>query len=1178
MSSSTGQTIEDLEDELDLQRAILQSLDESYSSRTDAAEQRLETLEAIKDLETKLARLRGHHAGGTPGCSLPVGQSLTSAQLDGLNFSTPSIPTSPPQFGRSAFPIPSRPRDSRLTPLSEMLTIRKRQLSEDDVDDGVSVRSSKRTAGNIVSPASTQAASSTPFSRNSPSNSIDSEFDVDDDILGILGLDGQDMRALQEEQRRAEQWLKERKEQERRDAEFARHLMSTSPRAQTPSSISRAEPSTFTRETPPSIPQPSSNSNPLFLGARPAGLGAAPSLNTNNALCGPHSECSRFHPDSDDSDLAEISPRDFQSRINSNPRNTSRLSQYALDRGNAGPSISKTAHSIQSPYAYHYPRPAATHGSNGSGNSGLSMWPQPMPSAMAIYKGARDIISGATNLFPSRMPLGNIITSEFLDNNYSTTFSGRDLRDFYEDGGDAKQINEEIKQLLETIRPDADISAKDREGTPAALKYPLLDHQKLGLAWMKSKEECDQKGGILADDMGLGKTVQAIALMVSRPSSDPERKTTLIIAPVALMQQWKREIEKMLCPGHRLQVYILHGDKGRTSFSDLKKYDVVLTTFGMLASELKRLIKYEQLLKDGAEEPTLTRQYLKTLPCLGPTSNWYRVIIDEAQCIKNRATQSAIACCRLNTTYRWCMSGTPMMNNVEELHSLLKFLRIRPYSNLDRFKKDFSVPLKTNNKHLQEKAMTQLRILLKAVLLRRTKDSKIDGKPIFDLPRRFSEKVHAVFSEDELELYKALEAKTQLQFNRYLEAGTVGRNYSNILVLLLRLRQACCHPHLITDFSVKLNETSEGVDFIANAEQFSNEVVVRLRDNENLECPVCIDAVDNPIIFFPCGHGTCSECFSRISDPSLSLQQGIDGAAQVKCPNCRGVVDPKKITDHVSFRKVHFPDESEDSAGLEGLEFATKKDEDHHDTDDTDEGVTLSDFIVNDSDCDSTPPKKSKARSKGKGKGKPRKTLAELKKEASKNQESKRKYLRRLEKTWITSAKIEKTMEIIREVERQDNNEKIIIFSQFTSLLDLLEIPIAREGHRYRRYDGSMKPVDRNSAVLDFTDDPSCKVMLVSLKAGNSGLNLVAANHVIIFDPFWNPYVEEQAVDRAHRIGQLREVHVHRILVPETVEDRIIELQDKKRAIIDGALDEKESKNIARLSTRELGYLFGIKE
>ncbi len=489
--------------------------------------------------------------------------------------------------------------------------------------------------------------------------------------------------------------------------------------------------------------------------------------------------------------------------------------------------------------------------------------------------------------------------------------------------------------------------------------------------------------------------------------------------------------------------------------------------------------------------------------------------------------------------------------------------------------------MKSNSQSLQNKAMTQLRVLLKAVLLRRTKDSKINGKPILNLKPRISERVHAAFSEDELEFYRSLENRTQLQFNRYLEAGTVGRNYSNILVLLLRLRQACCHPHLISDFSVKLNETTEGVDFIANAKEFSGEVVIRLRDNEDLECPICIDAVDNPIIFFPCGHGTCSECFSRISDPSLSLQQGVDGAMAVKCPNCRGVVDPKKITDHASFRKVHFPDSSGDVAGLDDLDSVVKPNGDDNDDDDdvtddsdNDEQGTLSKFIVNDSDTDSTPARRSKGKGKGKMADKPKKTLAELKKEAAKNQASKRKYLRRLEKTWITSAKIEKTMEIVRDIQNREDNEKTIIFSQFTSLLDLLEVPIAREGHHYRRYDGSMKPADRNSAVMEFTDNPDCKVMLVSLKAGNSGLNLVAANHVVIFDPFWNPYIEEQAIDRAHRIGQMREVFIHRILVPETVEDRIIELQDKKRALIDGALDEKESKNIARLSTRELAYLF----
>ena len=115
----------------------------------------------------------------------------------------------------------------------------------------------------------------------------------------------------------------------------------------------------------------------------------------------------------------------------------------------------------------------------------------------------------------------------------------------------------------------------------------------------------------------------------------------------------------------------------------------------------------------------------------------------------------------------------------------------------------------------------------------------------------------------------------------------------------------------------------------------------------------------------------------------------------------------------------------------------------------------------------------------------------------------------------------------------------------------------------------------RNEAVIDFTDRKDCKIMLVSLKAGNAGLNLIAASQVIILDPFWNPFVEEQAIDRAHRIGQQKPVQVHRVLVPNTVEDRILALQEKKRELIEAALDEKASQNVGRLGIRELGFLFG---
>jgi SNF2 family DNA or RNA helicase len=107
-------------------------------------------------------------------------------------------------------------------------------------------------------------------------------------------------------------------------------------------------------------------------------------------------------------------------------------------------------------------------------------------------------------------------------------------------------------------------------------------------------------------------------------------------------------------------------------------------------------------------------------------------------------------------------------------------------------------------------------------------------------------------------------------------------------------------------------------------------------------------------------------------------------------------------------------------------------------------------------------------------------------------------------------------------------------------------------------------------------DNPDERIMLLSLKAGNAGLNLANASQVIILDPFWNPYVEEQAIDRAHRMPQQREVTVHRVLVPDTVEDRICQIQDKKREMIDTALDEKSSKSLTRLGARELRFIFGM--
>ncbi|KAF9371002.1 hypothetical protein CPC16_003347 [Podila verticillata] len=119
-----------------------------------------------------------------------------------------------------------------------------------------------------------------------------------------------------------------------------------------------------------------------------------------------------------------------------------------------------------------------------------------------------------------------------------------------------------------------------------------------------------------------------------------------------------------------------------------------------------------------------------------------------------------------------------------------------------------------------------------------------------------------------------------------------------------------------------------------------------------------------------------------------------------------------------------------------------------------------------------------------------------------------------------------------------------------------------------------MTPNARNEAVIKMNEDPRYSVMLISLKCGSLGLNMTVANHVVMMDPWWNPAIENQAIDRVHRIGQKREVFVHRLCIPETVEDRILDLQAKKQALADGALGEGDVPKLAKLGLQELMYLF----
>ncbi|KAK7937446.1 uncharacterized protein PG986_014314 [Apiospora aurea] len=249
----------------------------------------------------------------------------------------------------------------------------------------------------------------------------------------------------------------------------------------------------------------------------------------------------------------------------------------------------------------------------------------------------------------------------------------------------------------------------------------------------------------------------------------------------------------------------------------------------------------------------------------------------------------------------------------------------------------------------------------------------------------------------------------------------------------------------------------------------------------------------------------------------------------------------KKTVTHEVFKPIFKADSN--SAQTQGV-----SDEDSDDVDDIDERGNLKDFIVDDDDEEYEPD----AKDKEKGKGKKEKS----KKEGKRRRRRKRTFSRTCLPNYARTSQTT---------------------SRRTGDIFVICVPLQHDLHlEYCRYDGGMPAKQRDEEIHDFTENPDTKVMLTSLKAGNAGLNLICATRVIILDPFWNPFIEKQAVDRTYRIGQRKPVEVHRILIKGTVEDRIMTLQEQKRELVEGAMDEEVSQNLSRLDQNALAYLFSV--
>ncbi|EST04998.1 SNF2-related [Kalmanozyma brasiliensis GHG001] len=176
---------------------------------------------------------------------------------------------------------------------------------------------------------------------------------------------------------------------------------------------------------------------------------------------------------------------------------------------------------------------------------------------------------------------------------------------------------------------------------------------------------------------------------------------------------------------------------------------------------------------------------------------------------------------------------------------------------------------------------------------------------------------------------------------------------------------------------------------------------------------------------------------------------------------------------------------------------------------------------------------------------------------------------------WRSSTKIEALVEELTQLRSEDKTIKSLVFSQFVNFLDLIAFRLQRAGFQICRLEGNMSPEARNRTIKHFMENPGVTVFLVSLKAGGVALNLTEASRVYLMDPWWNPSVEVQAMDRIHRLGQHRPIIVKRMVIENSIESRIIELQNKKSAMIEAAIG-KDDGAMGRLSVSDLRFLFTL--
>ncbi|KAI8652051.1 hypothetical protein NCS56_01421900 [Fusarium sp. Ph1] len=358
----------------------------------------------------------------------------------------------------------------------------------------------------------------------------------------------------------------------------------------------------------------------------------------------------------------------------------------------------------------------------------------------------------------------------------------------------SQQAREELNRLLDSLDCTLTLPIIEGNGIKQELiMTPLKSHQKDGVKFIMKREDpsffhstmleirgligpklfsrsselC--LGGIIADVMGLGKTLTSlVAIACSRPaarefeksldssSPRPTRATLIVATSHQVLNVWRSEIEKHLKPGV-VKTAVFHGDDRAKTAKGIFNYDVVLTTYPTILADSKG------------------RRVLQGM-------TWFRVVLDEAHYIRNHSTQRFKAIQSLRASRRWCLTGTPIQNSLDDLYSLLKFLRVQPFDSHSFFDKHIVEPLRQD----PHDGFRNLRMLLRTICLRR-------GEAYLDLPPYETTEVKLSLTPKEMGLYEGVLADCRAHFDDVVSKRSTIKNYNILFTTIMKLRRLCNH-------------------------------------------------------------------------------------------------------------------------------------------------------------------------------------------------------------------------------------------------------------------------------------------------------------------------------------------------------------------------------------------------